>query len=637
MLGLLGALVGTAAAAQDQPDVASRVTAVDASGGRVVASVFTAELDASRVTLREDGTELSAAISTARQRGASTEVIYVVDTANRNVANGVLAGFASAIDDQVAGLPDSVRVGVVRAGTEAQVITRPTTDRSKPGDDVRAVAADLGSSLYDAVLLAARAFGEQPGTIRTVVVLAGGNDDGSSAVVGDLEAVLVQQGAQLVTATVGAPDQGLVQLARRTGGANLVIPPIDEAGAGRGKVDADALGARVETATTLAADRLVLSYLGSADAGPRPAVELELAGQTLSYSYPAGVLTTNVLQLTANEGGTPEPPGLLANPLVLYVSVGLAFLAISAGLWALGSMFAAGESSLDKVLARYSDRDESLQEEDVQEMLVQTALVQRAVAMTESFAERRGFLTRIEEMLERANLPIRAGEAMFFVTLGVVLAGGATFTATSSVFVAAIVSVAIGGISYAALQLAARRRLKAFEAQLPDALQLLAGTLRAGYSLPQGLDAVSVEIADPMGTELRRAITETQLGRELEDALANIAERLDSADFAWAVMAIGIQREVGGNLAEVLITVAETMVQRERLQREVNALTAEGRVSAFILAMMPPGLGVVMYVMNPEYVGVLFSRTIGLALIGLAVVSGLIGLVWMKKVITIDA
>jgi tight adherence protein B len=203
--------------------------------------------------------------------------------------------------------------------------------------------------------------------------------------------------------------------------------------------------------------------------------------------------------------------------------------------------------------------------------------------------------------------------------------------------VAVLAAVVTAGAGYAGIQLAAKRRLKAFEGQLPDTLQLLAGTLRAGYSLPQGLDAVSIEIADPMGHELRRAITEAQLGRELEDALANIAERLDSPDFAWAVMAIGIQREVGGNLAEVLLTVAETMIQRDRLRREVNALTAEGRVSAAILSMLPPGLGLVMWVMNPDYVGVLFSRTIGYVMVGLAVVSGLVGLAWMKKVITIDA
>jgi tight adherence protein B len=180
------------------------------------------------------------------------------------------------------------------------------------------------------------------------------------------------------------------------------------------------------------------------------------------------------------------------------------------------------------------------------------------------------------------------------------------------------------------------RRQRKFEAQLPDALQLLAGTLRAGYSLPQGMEAVSHEIEDPMGVELRRVMTEARLGRELEEALEAAAERLDSPDFAWAVMAIGIQREVGGNLNELLMTVSDTMVARERLRGEVKTLTAEGKMSAIILGGLPPGLGFVMWLMNPEYINKLFTESMGQALMGLAVLSATIGLLWMKKVITIN-
>jgi tight adherence protein B len=171
---------------------------------------------------------------------------------------------------------------------------------------------------------------------------------------------------------------------------------------------------------------------------------------------------------------------------------------------------------------------------------------------------------------------------------------------------------------------------------VPDTLQLLSGTLRAGYSLPQGMEVVSREIADPMGVELRRAMTEARLGRELEECLGNVAERMGSPDFAWAVMAIGIQREVGGNLNELLTSVADTMIARDRLRREVSALTAEGRMSAGILSFLPPGLGLVMWIMNPGYISVLFTELIGNIFLGLGTVSALVGLAWMKKVITID-
>ena len=136
--------------------------------------------------------------------------------------------------------------------------------------------------------------------------------------------------------------------------------------------------------------------------------------------------------------------------------------------------------------------------------------------------------------------------------------------------------------------------------------------------------------------ELSIVLTEARLGRPLEEALQDAAERMGSPDFDWVVMAIGIQREVGGNLAELLSTVAETMIARERLRREVRALTAEGRISALILGLLPVGLGLIMYSINPEYVKVLFHDSLGQGLLIGATVLAIIGFYWMKKTIDIE-
>ncbi len=627
--GALGAalvtllLVAVTVDAQEATDpLAARVVAVDASGERVDAMVLTDDSISSAAVI-EDGREKPATLSSARARDIATEVVFVVDLHNRSLPDGVLADFTQTIESLLPKTGGPVRVGLVGAGAEADVMSRLSADMREPVTELREVFVHRDSSIVDGIGLASQLLGESPGVVRTVVVLAAGPDTASQNSASEIEATLIQKGAQLISVTAGTPDPALDSLVARVGGVNLTVQP----------------GAEVRSATErailLATDRLIVSFPRTVE-GDRVGAELRLDDQALAFSYPNGLVTTNPLQLTPLVGEPVTSGGALSSPMLLYLSIGLAFVAISGGLWALISMFGT-ESSLDAVLARYAEGEETLDEGEVQEMLVQTALLQRAIDMTEHFAERRGVLTRVEEMLERANLPIRAGEAIGVVGLGTVGVFVAARIFVGSFLVAAIVAVVAAGVSYLGLQMAAKRRLKAFEGQLPDALQLLSGTMRAGYSLPQGLDAVSREISDPMGHELRRAITEAQLGRELDDALANVAERLDSADFAWAVMAIGIQREVGGNLAEVLLTVAETMVQRERLQREVNALTAEGRVSAGILAMLPPGLGVIMYLMNPAYIGTLFERTLGLILLGLAVVSGLIGLAWMKKVVTIDA
>ncbi len=131
-------------------------------------------------------------------------------------------------------------------------------------------------------------------------------------------------------------------------------------------------------------------------------------------------------------------------------------------------------------------------------------------------------------------------------------------------------------------------------------------------------------------------MTEAQLGRPLEEAMDASAERMDSEDFAWAVMAVKIQREVGGNLSELLATVGNTMTARERLRRDIASLTAEGRMSAILLGALPIVLGGVMWLMNKDYIGVLFNETLGNVLLGTSVVAVIIGFVWMKKMIDIE-
>src|SRR5207249_2717986 len=201
--------------------------------------------------------------------------------------------------------------------------------------------------------------------------------------------------------------------------------------------------------------------------------------------------------------------------------------------------------------------------------------------------------------------------AFFFYLAGVVVLTGLAAAVTRSLFGTAAVFIVAALLPFAVLQFMSGQRKRKFMSQLPDMLQLLAGSLRAGYSLMQGVEAVAQEVEDPMAFELNRVLIEARLGRPLEDALEDASNRMGSPDFDWAVMAIRIQREVGGNLAELLATVAETMIHRERLRREIKALTAEGRMSAIVLGLLPVGLGVIMYTINPEYMRVLFQDSFG--------------------------
>jgi len=186
------------------------------------------------------------------------------------------------------------------------------------------------------------------------------------------------------------------------------------------------------------------------------------------------------------------------------------------------------------------------------------------------------------------------------------------------------------------LGLARNRRRKAFGKALPDTLQLISGSLAAGLSLAQALDTVANDGAEPVASEFRRVLVETRLGVNLENALAGVAERFESKDFGWVVMAIGIQRQVGGNLAELLDSVAATMREREYLRRQVAALAAEGKLSAIVLGVLPPLFVLYLCATNWTYVSVLFTDIRGILMLASGTLWLGVGVFWMSRLVKVE-
>jgi tight adherence protein B len=267
--------------------------------------------------------------------------------------------------------------------------------------------------------------------------------------------------------------------------------------------------------------------------------------------------------------------------------------------------------------------------------LAETALLQRMVGITGQLAERAGLLTRTEDALEQADLPLRPPEALFFYFAGLFVVGLLGLLVLPIPMALGLALLA-GVVPVIMLHRRRRTRLREFQAQLPGTLNLLSGSMRAGFSFAQGLESVANEATQPTRRELQRVFTESRLGRPIEDALEDSAQRMTSVDLMWAVMAIRIQREVGGNLAELLDTVADTMTQRERLRLEIKALTAEGRFSGWILGIFPVAFAGVLYLIQPDYMGVLFQESIGIMAVIASAVMTFIGFIWLRKILQIE-
>ena len=248
---------------------------------------------------------------------------------------------------------------------------------------------------------------------------------------------------------------------------------------------------------------------------------------------------------------------------------------------------------------------------------------------------------KTERLLERADLPLRIGEwaVMRLVAIVVGIAGGMVLLRGDAIstFLGAFIGGLVGVLGPALfLKFAASRRAKKFETQLPDVLTLIASSLATGFSLLQALDAVARDAAEPSAKEFSRALAETRIGTDLNESLDHLADRMNSVNLRWTGMAISIQRQVGGNLAETLRNTAATLRDRESLRRHVNALSAEGKLSAYILIALPIGIFLYMTQVNRKYVELLWTTTIGIGMLGGALVSLAIGVFWMRKVVIVE-
>jgi tight adherence protein B len=221
-------------------------------------------------------------------------------------------------------------------------------------------------------------------------------------------------------------------------------------------------------------------------------------------------------------------------------------------------------------------------------------------------------------------------------------AGAALAVALMLIGVNPLLSVPIGLVAswlvqHAYLSLRIGRRRAAFADQLPDVLQLIVGSLRSGFSLAQAIDAVVRDGTQPAAGEFSRALAETRIGFDLEDGLNRVADRMECNDLRWVVMATRIQREVGGNLAEVLKNTVDTMRERAQTRRHVRALSAEGRLSGYILVGLPIVLGAWMAFSKREYMSPLFTTPIGLMMIAAGVVLMVVGAFWIRVLIKVEA
>jgi tight adherence protein B len=638
---------GPAAAADGR---ISRITA----GARALELVFTgvglpadAELDHQAITVSIDGQTVGAVAvpitSTARTQVDRT-LVLVVDTSGSMKGDGI-AGARQAAAALVAALPANVRVGLVTFADTARVAVPPTTDHQRVSSAIGQLVADGETALYDGVLAAVSAAGSNGE--RRLLLLSDGGDTVSvrpeivartavrksgvsldavgfrteESVVAALQKLAMAGDGKVVTARSAAAIATQFQSTARDYTRQLIVRvPVPEQVAGR------QVSVRVEVATTAGAvvsDEVSVAMPARA-APPRSGGDSDGVG--VPDARPA------LRPAPVRDGWLGSRASLIWAYGALFVSLLLFLvLAVAARTARLSTV---GRMRQQMSLYTLSQRPKKVEHES--SMLGDSHIARSAMELAGRVASKRGLEERLALLLDRAGLPLKPSE-WILIQGGVSLGTFAVLGTLSGQFLVALLLGVVGGLfaPNAFLRTKAYRRQARFVDSLPDSLQLIAGSLTAGYSLPQGVDAVVREGFEPIAGECGRALAENRLGVAIEDALDNVADRMGSTDFHWVVMAIRVQREVGGNLAEVLTTVSVTIRERQRLHRQVRSLSAEGRLSAYVLVGLPIAMAAYMLTFRRGYIEPLYTRSIGIAMLVGAVILVITGSIWMKRLIKV--
>ncbi len=308
----------------------------------------------------------------------------------------------------------------------------------------------------------------------------------------------------------------------------------------------------------------------------------------------------------------------------------IAIVAVGLGL----ALFAAG------LLARVRDRERALAEildlpfgerdvrvEALSEAEGYSPLVEGTIDLAGRVVDQFDSKGTLADSLERARIPVRPGEYLVITVAGTIALAALVYGVTSAWFFG-LAGVIVGPLVAAAVvRKRISRRRRAFEEQLPDALTLIASSLSAGHTFLRAIQMMCEESEPPLAEEFSRLVSETRLGDPVADALARMAHRLQIRDLDWVVQSIRIQQTVGGKLADILHTLAEFIRARQEVRREVQVLTAEGRVSAYVLAGLAPFMMLAVQVTNPSYLSPMFRGW------GLAVLLATAGLMTLGTVI----
>jgi tight adherence protein B len=644
--GFLAAATSTASAAPAPGGASLSEVQVTKPGVTAILTARTAggaKIDPSSVKAMIAGVAAPVSVQPiAQERRVAT---LLIDTSGSMGLAGMQTVLRAA-DAFLAVVPKDVYVGAVAFATVPTVIAAPTLNRATVRAAIAALRSRGETSLYDGLATALAQLGISGD--RSFVLVSDGGDTRSRRTLAQTLAALTASGVRAqVVGFKTSESQGSVLTSLANAGHGSVLAAANSAAVSDAFVSAAFTVAAQEFGSQI---RVIVTAPPSAGGNRSLVVTANAGGKAFRGS--AVVNLTSQSQPSPSASPTPSAaPASGGQPLPKATSKGL--LGMGWLLWAaliaiflgLGGVVVAFEAPT--FVSRHRRRVESIEgyvsakSGPADERSTVNAISASLVGLGDKVMDSRPSTPRTQLLLERADLALRVGEWAVLRAVAVVVgvAGGLFLMhgGSTSSFIGSCLGGLVGVfLPVLFLKFAASRRAKKFEGQLPDVLTLVASSLSTGFSLLQALDAVARDADEPSAKEFSRALAETRIGADLKESLDHLADRMNSQNLRWTGMAIDIQRQVGGNLAETLRNTAATLRDRQALSRHVKALAAEGKLSAYILIAMPICLFFYMLMVNRPYVALLWTTIIGMAMSAGGLISLVFGVFWMSKVVKVE-
>jgi tight adherence protein B len=631
-----------AATSKDTPSADGiSITEVDASHFPTVRVAFGADEikgDTPEMTFYEGDDEL-AGVSLYRgeigsyEDARSTDVMLVLDTS-------LSMGFGSRMQDAVAAsnaLIDRVRpgdrIGLATFGGTARVVVKPTSDMSKVRDALKDVKLADRTTMFDAVSMSARAFSDTVPTNRAIVLLSDGKDVGSVESLDEAagEALKARAPVFAVAIRENVDDQprDLAELGNGTGGELNTV-------AGSSELDVlfSELGRRllqpywVEYRSSAPRGRELQFGIGTGRGSSSPDATRTFRG--VASASTAASTVGDLPTATPKDPILPVPGGLVG---VLIASLPFAILIFSF-VWMMLDRRTKPDvlTRVERYTARASA--DTMTRRGEAETSLFRSLAAPFMKLSDSFFGRSAMFDRMRVRADQAAIAIKPSELFTAMMASGVLGGlfGLMLGHVAFVFLIGLPAFYLPNFW---LRMKARRRRNLFDDQLPDVLQAISSSLKAGHSFNQAINAMIKDSPQPTSEEFSRVMTEARLGMPIEVALQHMADRMGSADFEFAVTTVNIQRSVGGSLADILQMVGDTVRNRQQFRKKVKALTSMGQMSAYVLLGMPILIGLALTVLNAEYMAPLFTTPTGHMLLGAGAFSMTLGYFACMKVVSV--